>query len=386
MLEPIYDKDTLEEGIIEALRHIDAFDDIETAKAVLRSALSPNESWAINLLNSTKSDGMKFHTTNDFHLPFYERMKKPINERVGNSRLCVVYQVWGNHNYLKFLYLSILSQIVYTDMLDYDVKVFLSEGFINDVGSSLLARLLPTGSIVKVKDGLALKYGLTTHPHLQNYDVVSVVDTDAFWYNPTGKKTNIYGKMLAHYDSGYDGIIMAHDGDTAESVFWSRRETLNSNIPKEHYKYYFERNANTNIEKLDEFLENENWYLSCLFVYGKKHFKEPDYAKFAITCLYDEFLCDETVWMMWGFGHDYEVNGMDDTDYLNWVGASDFKDYWENRDDEVDELKYIHPVQGDHCYDMVNVELYDEICEKFSEFTKKDSKKSLISKLIGLLG
>ena len=42
MLDPLYDKETLEEGIIEALRHIDAFDDIEKAKECLRTALSPN--------------------------------------------------------------------------------------------------------------------------------------------------------------------------------------------------------------------------------------------------------------------------------------------------------------------------------------------------------
>ena len=107
MLQPLYNKGILEEGIIEALRHIDAFNDIETAKECLRTALSPNEKWAINLLNSSEGEGMKFKTLNGYPLPFFNNgEKRP--EAAKGARLCVVYQVWGNHNYLKFLYLSVL--------------------------------------------------------------------------------------------------------------------------------------------------------------------------------------------------------------------------------------------------------------------------------------
>ena len=366
MLQPLYDKGILEEGIIEALRHIDAFNDIETAKECLRTALSPNEKWAINLLNSSEGEGMKFKTLNGYPLPFFNNSEKR-PEATKGARLCVVYQVWGNHNYLKFLYLSILSQIAYTDIRNFDVKIFLGKGFINDVGSSLIERLLPEGSIIPVNDGMSLKYGLTAHPHLQNYDVVSVIDTDAFWFHPKGEKTNVYQKMLDLYDSGFDNLIMAPDPDYAKNVFWQRRETLNTNIPKEHYVEYFERNANTDVERLNEFIENDdNWYLSCLFVYGKKHFKEPDFAKFALTCLYDELLCDETVWMMWGYGHDYQITRMDETGFLDWVGAHNFDDYWDDKDSK-ETLSYIHPVQGNHCNNMMITELYDEIIKDYTK-------------------
>ena len=365
MLEPLYNKEILEEGIIEALRHIDAFDDIEKAKECLRTALSPNEKWAINLLNSSVSDNMKFHTMNGYNLPFFENDSN-IPKRAKNARLCVVYQVWGNHNYLKFLYLSILSQLVYTDILDFDIKIFLGKGFVNDVGASLIDRLLPEGSIIPVNDGLSLKYGLTSHPHLQNYDVVSVVDTDAFWYHPKGEKTNVYQKMLDLYDSGFDGLIMAPDPDLASSVFWQRRDTLNTNIPAEHYKNYFYRNANTDEKRLTDFVDHDkNWFLSCLFVYGKNQFREPSYGKYALTCLYDELLCDETVWMMWGLGHDYEIENMNNTGFLRWVGANDFDRYWSNEKNSEDVLSYIHPVQGDHCYNMSLIKLYDKIVEDY---------------------
>jgi hypothetical protein len=380
MLEPLYDKERLEEGIVEALRHIEAFDDIEKAKECLRTALSPNEKWALNLLNASNSEGMKFHTMNNYTLPFIEsRLEKP--KRSENPRLCVVYQVWGNHNYLKFLYLSVLSQIAYTDILDYDIKIFLGKGFVNDVGSSILERLLPEGSVIPVNDGLSLKYGLTTHPHLQNYDVVSVIDTDAFWYHPQGKRTNVYAKMLELYDSGFNGLIMAPDPDLAKTVFWQRRDTLNSNIPAKHYVEYFTRNANTDIDRLTDFIEGDkDWFLSCLFVYGKDHFKEPEYAKYAMTCLYDELLCDETVWMMWGMGHDYEITGMDETGFLRWVGAHNFDEYWLNRENE-DSISYIHPVQGDHCYNLRIQELYDAIVEDYSKNIKKNDS-GFLTKLI----
>ena len=364
MLEPLYDKKTLEEGIIEALRHIEAFDDIEKAKECLRTALSPNEKWALNLLNASNSEHMKFHTMNGYHLPFVEkRLERP--KRAKNSRLCVVYQVWGNHNYLKFLYLSILSQLAYTDILDYDIKIFLGKGFVSDVGSSILERLLPEGSVIPVTDGLSLKYGLTTHPHLQNYDVVCVIDTDAFWYHPKGKKQNIYGQILELYDSGFDSLIMAPDPDLAKTVFWQRRETLNKNIPEENYIEYFTRNAKTDERRLKKFIGGKkDWFLSCLFVYGKQHFREPDYAQYAITCLYDELLCDETVWMMWGMGHDYKITGMSDTGFLDWVGAHNFDAYWEHKGTHED-ISYIHPVQGDHCYNMKIQELYNNIVEDY---------------------
>ena len=364
MLEPIYEKDDLEKGIIEALRHIEAFDDLDKAKECLRLALSPNEKWAINLLNSSKSDNMKFHTMNNYQLPYFKRVSKTV-EKPENSRLCVVYQVWGNHNYLSFLYLSILSQLAYTDMLDYDVKIFLGKGFVNDVGASVLERFLPEGSIIPVSDGLSLKYGLTTHPHLQNYDVVCVIDTDAFWYNPSGKKSNVYSKILDLYDNGMDGLIMAPDPDPADDVFWQRRDTLNYNIPEIHYKEYFERNGKTDINRLDDFLKNDKWFLSCLFIYGKKHFKEPGYAQYAITCLYDELLCDETVWMMWGMGHDYKITDMNDTEPLNWIGPQEFDSFWKRKTIKDDTLYYIHPVQGNHCYNMRIQELYDEISEDY---------------------
>ena len=118
MLQPLYNKGTLEEGIIEALRHIDAFNDIDTAKECLRTALSPNEKWAINLLNSSEGEGMKFKTLNGYPLPFFNNSEvRP--EATKGARLCVVYQVWGNHNYLKFLYLSILSQIASSIIIDF---------------------------------------------------------------------------------------------------------------------------------------------------------------------------------------------------------------------------------------------------------------------------
>lgn len=98
-----------------------------------------------------------------------------------------------------------------------------------------------------------------------------------------------------------------------------------------------------------------------------------------MTCLYDELLCDETVWMMWGMGHDYEITGMADTGFLDWVGAHNFNEYWDNKDSE-EKISYIHPVQGDHCYNLRIQELYDEIVKDYTSTVGEG--KSFLTKLL----
>jgi hypothetical protein len=69
--------------------------------------------------------------------------------------------------------------------------------------------------------------------------------------------------------------------------------------------------------------------------------------------------------MMWGLGHDYEIENMNNTGFLRWVGANDFDRYWSYEKNSEDVLSYIHPVQGDHCFNMNLIKLYDKIVEDY---------------------
>lgn len=109
------------------------------------------------------------------------------------SDVCVVYTVWDNFEYVKYAYLSILSNYLCTDLERFDLKIIIS-GEIAKFGNYLKPFFESLGADVLIDKGLKFKYVI---PQVySNYEAVFNVDADMFFL---GGHTELYSKLFRRY-------------------------------------------------------------------------------------------------------------------------------------------------------------------------------------------
>lgn len=214
----------------------------------------------------------------------------------GEKSTVTVYQTWSTEAYMPYLYHSLLSQIMYTDIVEKsDVYIFVDEDRY-DYAKFLFRHIIHEDNIIKLKKWDTVKYKVTSHPILQNYETVVVVDSDMFFH--AREKNNLYQNIENWYKEN-SGVLIIQDLLNAGETFWKRRKDLNHSIPAEDYIDFFVDEIGLNKEEFENWLENGVWSVSPFFAYQPKTFVNEKYVKFAETCANKEFLCDETVWLVW---------------------------------------------------------------------------------------
>lgn len=374
------DPDAKRRGIIEALRHSVWARDMDALRTVLINELQKigGENWAAVTLNnmprikpssaSPDSSGVtregvtlfeedqKFYSLQDLFIA-PPQLTVPWEKKYN---ICVVYACWWNHFYLKPLYLSLMSQFAYTDIHNVDVKILTGGGFIHDVANQLFHMYNPPAPserlVWPLPDGGFYKYMVTTHPILSEYDIIVVIDADAFAYAPDGPH-DFYKNLWAQYKKGKLNLTMCSENRRAEFSLFERHTRLARRIPRDHYKEYLCREAGLMPSKLDNFLAEEDWLLSCLTIIPKNCFRELGFGTYAVHQLYNDIRCDETVWLMWALANNYKIDLLDDMKGIRWGPADNsaqlVTDIKKKTVAQDFKLGWIHPIAGFYMADPI---------------------------------
>jgi hypothetical protein len=314
---------------------------------------------------SSKYNDPKFWVAEKIGFDNWPKPKEPI-KNTGDKPVAVVYQTWNTEAYLPYMYHSILSQLMYTDILEKcDIYIFVDDERY-EYTEWLFKGLIDSSSIIKVSRMMAVKYMVTCHPILHKYKAVSVCDSDMFFYSET--KHNFYQKIEEKFKDS-DNILMIQDNLPAKQIFWERYKDLNNKVKAEQYLDFFVENTGIYKESLENWLKTDMWYLSPIFVYNPKTYINPRYYKYAINCAYNEFYCDETVWMVWAKARmidfkpvDREIDGIDVV--LGFM-HTELKDYIEHRITNNQGLSLVHPLCGPQRINPVCAELLFKIQKDF---------------------
>lgn len=314
---------------------------------------------------SSKYNNPKFWVAEQIGFDNWPKPKEPI-KNTGDKPLAVVYQTWSTEAYLPYMYHSILSQLMYTDILEKcDVYIFVDEERY-EYTSWLFKDLIDSSSIIKVSRMMAVKYMVTCHPVLHKYKAVAVCDSDMFFYSES--KLDFYQKIEDKFETSND-ILMIEDNLPAKKIFWERHRDLNNRVKAEDYLDFFVENTGIYKEQLEDWINSNPWYLSPLFVYNPKTYINPRYYKYAINCAYNEFYCDETVWMVWAKARMIDFKPVHkeikDIDVVVDFVHTKLKDYLKYRVDNNLGLTLIHPLCGDQRINPVCAELLFKIQKDF---------------------
>lgn len=320
----------------------------------------------IGELSSYESDVLKFQSLNGLTLPVFNKNKFEFKNE--GDKLCVVYCVWANKGYVKFLYLSLLTQLMNTDVIKYDIRIFVSED-LYDFVLNLLSPILDSSKLIKTPNGMSFKYGISVHPELKKYQVINFTDTDAFVFS---KDKNVYTKIYQFHKKNPDKILMCNDIGGAMETFSSRHKTLTkfNNLSFDEYITHFKDWFKNGVSKIEDYLDTKKWYLSCHFSYNQKIYDNFKYTSYICNSLYKQFGCDETVWIMYIIANSYKILRISKATSYNWVGAEEFNDFIENPNFNQD--LFIHPATGDYCKNEKLKILYNEI---FLNLDKYDQRK-----------
>jgi hypothetical protein len=282
----------------------------------------------------------------------------------GDKKIAVVYQTWSTEWYLPYIYHSMLSQMMYTDVLEMaDIYLFVDEERY-DFAIHLFRNLIAQDQIIKIQKEFAVKYMITTNPILKKYEVVSVVDADMFFYSDT--KVDFYKNVLTHTEKS-DQPIAINVSNDAPSVFFGRRDNLCTSIPQSEYINFMADSLSVQPDDVKHWLINSQWALSCIFIYKTKFFDDPKYYKHALINTYAKQYCDETVWLGWTAMHGLKT--LDVTDDLGYdVIISIPFEMSILEENKPGKLLLIHPLVGTYRINDDMVAFIKQIQDNFRLF------------------
>jgi hypothetical protein len=292
----------------------------------------------------------------------------------GEKSIVTIYQTWSTEAYMPYMYHSLLSQIMYTDILEKsDVYIFVDEER-HEYAKFLFQHIIHEDNIIKVPKWDAVKYKVTSHPILRQYETVVVIDSDMFFYSKT--KNNIYQNIEDWYKIN-SGILLIEDKTPADETFWSRRKYLNHVVSEEEYIDFLVDNTDLNKEEFETWLETGVWSVSPFFAYQPKTFVNEEYIKFAEICSDKEFLCDETVWLVWAKANkipvravQHEIEGVSIT--LEFT-EKNLEEYIDNLPANV--ISLIHPLADPNKVNPICANLLKMYQRSFRNLSKTPRKQ-----------
>ena len=233
----------------------------------------------VDELNSIINHDRKFGSIMGVDIPY----AKTKVEFKGGNEFCVVYACWDYEGFLKYVYTSILCQIENTDILDYDLRVFVSNN-IKDFAVPLLTPLIGKKRIVIVQNGLCYKHGVSTHPELSRFEVLSFCDSDAFVFsNNRMAYKELYNYHIKNKTTALCFVKINHHAIDGKAMFDKRVE-----LTEVDYSSEFENDLSLigDTSKFWEFIDREEWPWSCHFSVHNDFLKRPEVRSFILACLH----------------------------------------------------------------------------------------------------
>jgi hypothetical protein len=308
-----------------------------------------------------KNDG-KFYLSSRLN-PYIEPSPLKHRNREGN-KICVIYALWEEGKYLSYLKYSLMALITSTDVRERaDILVIVSENLYH-AAVHCFGGLLSEDSFVIVRGFKTPKYAIPNHPRVQKYDYFMMLDSDAFFmgYRP------IFQKIEEFYsdESNMNSIFMHQDRDegfsegSSKDVFWSRKKSLCNSIDDEEYEKIFVRRMGT--DRFEEWMRAEFWWISCIVIYTKEHFREDRYYSFVMEQLWNNQWCDETVFVSYSYAMGYSIKPINN--FFNCY------DTWTRKNEN---LVLYHPIVGCNTTAYSNEEMIVDIETRYEAAVKKET-------------
>lgn len=295
--------------------------------------------------------------------------------------LTLCYSVWRTPLYVKYLYLSFLSQILYTDISKVDKVYIITDNYlehivwevfrpftdldnfdleIKNINSHTLVESHVASDILTPRR--INKYIISFLEDIRETELLLLSDSESFTY---GKPTNIYSKIYRQYknENGNFPIIGCREEDE-ESVFLERRKNLATMIATdgEYVNWFCRRLGVSREEFIKKMIKNKDWYLTCWFLYDNEKFSIEDekWRDFVEWCRLYGFYCDESVYLSYGrCCKDYDFEDLDYINGLKFIYSEKCKNFY--RKEEYDTLGVMHPLHGEYSTDDWVTNLYDSI-------------------------
>lgn len=304
--------------------------------------------------------------------------------------ISVCYVLWDNVYYVKYLYISLISQILFTDILKVsNIQIIVSENLYplvlevfepfldSDIDLNIkkyehktITRNGVTGQLYVNKLN---KYVVTLLDDLDS-EVLILSDCENFFY---GKQTELYSNIWQSYKSDDEFPILGCKVYRNKSVFLGRREALSPLIyDDEEYINWFVKRLGVDKENFKNKMISRNaWYLTCFFVFDKEKFSadNKEWEEYINWCSQYSFYCDETVYLSYAeCVGDYDIRDLSYIDNFRFVPSRECETFYNKN--VYNRIGAFHPLHSGQRDDWIPV-FYDELIERFDILVQKVSDK-----------
>lgn len=264
--------------------------------------------------NEKKFINLKFIDT-----PFFnERIQNYDME--GSGDMVVVCHVWGDLDYLKYLYISLLSNYLFTDISEFDLKIFVGEELVEKERKKVKELLIPFTDQVYFKDNI-YKYFTTFYDEIEQYDFVAHIDSDLFFY---GKKRNFYTSILEYFrkykrEQKKCPYVCFGEYKYRSNEFrlcdWAvRRDVVDLQSYDEAKDFLIECPLDFNRNDITHWLKSSIWPWNVFYCYNKDNYSSDEFRNF-IKWWYeetDEWWEEEKVYWLYSNFKNYSLKGIND--------------------------------------------------------------------------
>lgn len=337
--------------------------------------------------------GVKHESMQGYDLHFFSNsdiLESFSGENKNEYDITVCYILWDNIFYVKYLYLSILSQILFTDVLKIsEIKIIVGNElyplvlevfepfFESDLNLSIkkfdnktVTRNEVTGQLQVSKLN---KYIVSLFEDIDS-EVLILSDCENFFY---GKQSEVYSNIWESYKNDGDNfpVLGCEEAIPYYSVFLNRRKDLSPLIyDDEEYINWFVKRLDVDENDFRDKIVNKrnNWFLTCFFIFDRDKFSPDDeeWREHVNWCSQYSFYCDETVYLTYAkCVGDYDIQDLSYIDDFRFVHSSQCENFYNKNN--YQETGAFHPLHGSNSKGGWVQDFYDEIVERFDILVQK---------------
>lgn len=319
--------------------------------------------------------------------PVFGETDESLSDESEKVDVTVSYILWQNPIYVKMLYLSFLSQVLYSDVFNVKKFIIYTDLKLEDLvwevfrpftqaqeGKSfqIEIRAIHDEHLIYsegVKNFLTPtrinKHLISTNDRLRSTKLLTISDCESFLY---GKPTPVYRQIEDQYNETDNFPVLGCREETpGRSVFLERRKSLAGMMyDDDEYIGWVEKRLGLDRETFEnEFVCKDYWYLTCFFIYDSEKYNpnDEDWREYLEWARAYGLLCDESVYLTYGYKKGYDVDDLSYIDNFRFVHAYQCEKFF-NQDDPQS-LGVLHPLHGQYIEDKRVQKYYDHFQNEF---------------------
>jgi len=318
----------------------------------------------------------------------WEEAYKEIEMEEEEIDLNLVYALWQNPIYVKLLYISFISQLLYTDISNVKKITFVSDEKLADLIEDLFGYWIHESENLQIEHitvnsqeliysevanntqipRLMNKYLISLFDDVRETEYILISDCESF---PFGVKTPVYKNIYQSYKNENDfPVLGCHVEDS--NVFLNRRKHLAGMMynDQEYIDWCCRRLQVNRQEFVNNIVNMGHWYLTCWFGYGEDKYNSDSWEEYVYWSRAYSMYCDESIYLTYGIcKEDYKVEDISYIDDLQFVHAFNCEKFF--REKGNNEFGILHPLHGKYVKDFWVQDFYDFIQNEFQKLIEE---------------